>query len=31
MKIDLENILPDEKKPRKIPIGDKKLLSSEDC
>lgn len=29
LKIDLENIYPEEKKPRKIPIGDAPLLTSE--
>jgi molecular chaperone IbpA len=29
LKIDLENIYPEEKKPRKIPIGDEPLLTSE--
>lgn len=29
LKINLENILPEEKKPRKIPIGEEKLLTSD--
>lgn len=29
LKIDLENIYPEEKKPRKIPIGNEPLLTSE--
>ena len=29
LKIDLENILPEEKKPRKIPIGNEKLLTTD--
>lgn len=29
LKIDLENVLPEEKKPRKIPIGEPPLLTSE--
>ena len=29
LKIDLENIYPEEKKPRKIPIGDEKLLTTD--
>lgn len=28
LKIDLENVLPEEKKPRKIPIGDTPLLTN---
>ena len=28
LKIDLENVYPDEKKPRKIPIGETPLLTS---
>ena len=28
-KIDLENIIPEEKKPKVIPIGENKLLSSD--
>ena len=31
LKINLENIIPEEKKPRKIPIESKKLLKSQDC
>ena len=29
LKIDLENVLPEEKKPRKIPIGNEPLLTSD--
>jgi len=29
LNINLENIIPEEKKPRKIPIGEEKLLTSE--
>lgn len=29
LQIDLENILPEEKKPRKIPIGNEKLLTTD--
>jgi molecular chaperone IbpA len=31
LKIDLQNIIPEEKKPRKIPIESKPLLTSEEC
>ena len=31
LKIYLQNIIPEEKKPRKIPIESKKLLKSQDC
>ena len=31
LKINLENIIPEEKKPRKIPIESKKLLKTQEC